>query len=284
MTRTVPDTASFYEISEMAGMFDISRQTLIYYDRIGLFKPAYVNEKGYRFYAPTQIPLLRLICILRDFGIELKEIEQLVVGRDLVQIAARLRERVEGIDEQVAVLSRQRAAVAERLAFYEDVEYWRDRFNRPVMRHYAERFVVFEPFPSAPPNRHELHATLMRAACKMRGATGLGPVRGWGTMLQRDAFHNENPLVGAGAFVVVPEGVDPAGLPCVRMLPEGTYLCLSRWGMPYDDAGIKRLVRTMDEHRLKPVGNAFDFCLLDTTSYDEYHNEDFCCLQVPVEL
>ena len=45
-----------YAISEMASLFNVSRQTLIYYDKIGLFKPAVVNEKGYRFYSPTQIP------------------------------------------------------------------------------------------------------------------------------------------------------------------------------------------------------------------------------------
>ena len=54
-------------------MFNVSRQTLIYYDKIGLFKPAVVNEKGYRFYSPTQIPLIRLVCMLCDLGLELDE-------------------------------------------------------------------------------------------------------------------------------------------------------------------------------------------------------------------
>ena len=35
-----------YAISEMASLFNVSRQTLIYYDKIGLFKPAVVNEKA----------------------------------------------------------------------------------------------------------------------------------------------------------------------------------------------------------------------------------------------
>ena len=63
-----------YAISEMASLFNVSRQTLIYYDKIGLFKPAVVNDKGYRFYSPTQIPL---IYMLRDLGLELDEIDRL---------------------------------------------------------------------------------------------------------------------------------------------------------------------------------------------------------------
>ena len=40
----------------------------------------------------------------------------------------------------------------------------------------------------------------------------------------------------------------------------------------------------MDEHGLEPLGNAYDFCYLDTTGYDEAHQEDLCCIQIPVGL
>ena len=69
-----------------------------------------------------------------------------------------------------------------------------------------------------------------------------------------------------------------------EVLPEGTYLCMSRWGMPYEPEGIRAIVACMDRHALQPIGNAFDFCYLDTTSYDESHQEDFCCIQIPVAL
>ena len=48
--------------------------------------------------------------------------------------------------------------------------------------------------------------------------------------------------------------------------------------------GIRAIVACMDGHALQPIGNAFDFCYLDTTSYDESHQEDFCCIQIPVVL
>ncbi len=51
-----PMQTGMYAISEMASLFNVSRQTLIYYDKIGLFKPAVVNEKGYRFYSPHSDP------------------------------------------------------------------------------------------------------------------------------------------------------------------------------------------------------------------------------------
>lgn len=39
-----------YTIKEMAEMAGVSARTLRYYDTIGLLKPAFTNEAGYRFY------------------------------------------------------------------------------------------------------------------------------------------------------------------------------------------------------------------------------------------
>lgn len=101
-----------YAISEMASLFNVSRQTLIYYDKIGLFKPAVVNEKGYRFYSPTQIPLMRLICMLRDLGLELDEIDRLASTFDISEMTDHLRSRVQALDEQIAGLKAERASAA----------------------------------------------------------------------------------------------------------------------------------------------------------------------------
>lgn len=274
-----------YAISEMARMFGVSRQTLIYYDRIGLFRPAHVNDEGYRLYAPTQIPQLRLICLLRSMGLELKEIERVLATPDPARIAECLVDQVADLDSQIAQLQARRAAIQERLEFYEDVSGWKDQMDRPVLRHYPERKVVFEPYPAdAQIGRAVLHPALMRLVSRLRDEASAAPVRGWGTMLRRAAFADTDLLRGSGPFVVVPEGADLESLGGVQTLPAGIYLCLARWGMPYDTRGIRRLIAWMREHRLHATGDAFDFCLMDATCYDDDHQEDFCCLQVPVEM
>lgn len=284
-----------YAISEMARMFGVSRQALIYYDRIGLFCPAWVNDEGYRFYAPTQIPQLRLICLLRSMGLELKEIERVLAAPDPACIADCLVDQVDDLDAQIAQLQTRRAAIQERLEFYEDVRAWKEQIDRPVLRHFPERQVVFEAYPAdAKIDRSILHPALMRLVSRLRDEGDVAPVRGWGTLLQRSAFEvvddaadapgDEELLRGSGPFVVVPEGADLANLSGTQTLPAGIYLCLARWGMPYDTRGIRQLIAWIGKHRLRPVGDAFDFCLMDATCYDDAHQEDFCCLQVPIEL
>ena len=42
---------NLFSIGELSKLQNLSRQTLIFYDKIGLFCPAYVDpENGYRYY------------------------------------------------------------------------------------------------------------------------------------------------------------------------------------------------------------------------------------------
>lgn len=63
-------------ISEFASLTNVTRQTLIYYDKINLFKPDFVNEIGYRYYSIKQIELISVITLLKELGMPLKEIKE----------------------------------------------------------------------------------------------------------------------------------------------------------------------------------------------------------------
>lgn len=45
---------SLFTVSQFAQMCGVSRQTLIYYDREGIFSPQVVGENGYRYYSHLQ--------------------------------------------------------------------------------------------------------------------------------------------------------------------------------------------------------------------------------------
>ena len=75
-----------FSISQMAQMHGITRQTLIYYDKIGLFCPARTDGSGARFYTAEQMPVLREICMLKRLDVPLKEIRQALMRiRDAVR-------------------------------------------------------------------------------------------------------------------------------------------------------------------------------------------------------
>lgn len=65
------------KISEFAKLAHTTRRTLIIYDRNNLFKPAQVNEEGYRFYEYDQIYEMSFILTLRKLGLSIDEIKQI---------------------------------------------------------------------------------------------------------------------------------------------------------------------------------------------------------------
>jgi DNA-binding transcriptional MerR regulator len=65
-------------IRKLAEMFGLSRTTLLYYDRIGLLRPAKRSRAGYRLYDDRSVAQLRLISTYKSTGLPLKEIRELM--------------------------------------------------------------------------------------------------------------------------------------------------------------------------------------------------------------
>ena len=69
----------YLSVSEFANMFNVSRQTLIYYDKIDLFKPCEVDPKtGYRKYTYNQFSQFSFIKFLRSLGFSIEKIKDLL--------------------------------------------------------------------------------------------------------------------------------------------------------------------------------------------------------------
>ncbi|NCC55315.1 MAG: MerR family transcriptional regulator [Erysipelotrichia bacterium] len=58
-----------------AKICNVEKHVLFHYDEIGLFKPAYVDEKGYRFYSYHQYDTFKVITALKRLGMSLKDIK-----------------------------------------------------------------------------------------------------------------------------------------------------------------------------------------------------------------
>ncbi|MCE5057835.1 MULTISPECIES: MerR family transcriptional regulator [Mammaliicoccus] len=87
-------------ISEFASLTNVSRQTLIYYDKINLFKPDYKNEIGYRYYSIKQIELISVITLLKELGMPLKEIKEYTQNKSPEHFLNLMTQQKKTIQEQ----------------------------------------------------------------------------------------------------------------------------------------------------------------------------------------
>ncbi len=97
-----------FTIGPFARLAGVSAKVLRAYDGLGLFRPVWVDPATeYRYYSPAQLPELRRIIALRDMGIGLAEIGQLVSGGADLRTA---------LDRRRGELERERREIDRRLA------------------------------------------------------------------------------------------------------------------------------------------------------------------------
>lgn len=65
----------YFTTGEFARFFGIKKDTLFYYDRIGLFSPELVQDNGYRYYSDAQIIPFGTLLSLREMGVPVRELQ-----------------------------------------------------------------------------------------------------------------------------------------------------------------------------------------------------------------
>jgi DNA-binding transcriptional MerR regulator len=71
-----------YQIGEFAELAGISTKTLRFYDQIGVLRPASVDARtGYRHYLPEQLEDLASILALKNLGVSLAQVRELITKK-----------------------------------------------------------------------------------------------------------------------------------------------------------------------------------------------------------
>ncbi|AWI06915.1 MerR family transcriptional regulator [Clostridium drakei] len=90
---------------QVCKIFNITKQTLLFYDKIGILKPQYVDQNnGYRYYFLNQFELLYLILSLKEIGMSLKEIKNHLTQRSLEKNILLFENQISKIQNKIANL------------------------------------------------------------------------------------------------------------------------------------------------------------------------------------
>ncbi|MGH3715000.1 MAG: MerR family transcriptional regulator [Micromonosporaceae bacterium] len=123
-----------WSIAQVARMSRVTSRTLRHYDEIGLLPPAWVGGNGYRYYEQPQLLRLQEILVLRQLGLGLDKIAEILQdGRDRVD-ALRVHHRALLAErDRFARLAATVATTIEELEGGEQemakVEHWFEGFD-----------------------------------------------------------------------------------------------------------------------------------------------------------
>jgi DNA-binding transcriptional MerR regulator len=113
-----------YQIGDFSQLGQVSVRMLRHYDKLGLLKPGHVDQwTSYRYYTLDQLPRLHRILALKDLGLSLGQIGQ-ILDDPLAdqQLHEMLAERKQAMERQLADEQARLERVSARLQLIEQVE------------------------------------------------------------------------------------------------------------------------------------------------------------------
>lgn len=75
-------------VKEVSTLSGVSVRTLHFYDELGLLKPAFVGDNGYRYYNQDQLLRLQQILFFRELGFPLADVQKMMADPAFDQLTA----------------------------------------------------------------------------------------------------------------------------------------------------------------------------------------------------
>ena len=253
---------NLFSVGEVAKQQNISKQTLIYYDKIGLFSPAYVDpDTGYRFYSAAQLDYLDTILIMKRIGFSLKEIREHMKNYTIDSSLAALRKQITVIERQIGELRMIRSRVEHRCNQMEKALSARGNGENVIIENADRQFILSQKVD--PPFSLE-NISLATKQCFVRSFAERLPIYYQSGVIVPYRYIVEKRYTEAVYAFLPIEETDAA---CVTELPAGKCVCTYHVG-DYLSVGrsYERILDFCRENRLEIISDSYEFCVNDYLS------------------
>jgi len=135
-----------YTINEVAKKFELSAHTLRFYDKEGLLPYVSRNKSGNRAFTETDLDMVKLICCLKNTGMQIKEIKQYidlcVQGTDTIEVRKKMFiEHRKEIIRQLGALKENLSQIDSKIKLYESPDAVRI-INEQIARIFIEKQTI----------------------------------------------------------------------------------------------------------------------------------------------
>lgn len=254
---------SLFSIGELAKLQNISRQTLIFYDQIGLFCPAYTNpDNGYRYYSSSQLDYLDTICIMKKIGFSLEEIKTHMNSYSIDNSIIALRKQLTAIEREIDELQMVKSRVEHRCTQLEQAISIRDRSYAVTLETTKSQYILIQKVNK--PNSLE-DASIATKECFARSFKEHLPIFFQsGAIVPYDCIKKKRYTEASHVFLPIDKVLDSNG---VVELPEGQCVCTYHIG-DYKSIGTsyEQILTYCKESGIQIVSDSYEFAINDYLS------------------
>ena len=134
---------NYLKIGEVAKLYKISIDTLRYYDKKNLLKPAIVKDNGYRYYSIQQLDILELILTGKYLSIPLETIQKKIATGNLEDYYNLVKSQKIEIRNNIRILSEMEKNADKILDLFKEFENYPTTFDCTNYKNQTLDFKIF---------------------------------------------------------------------------------------------------------------------------------------------
>lgn len=257
---------NMFSAGELANYQNISKQTLLYYDKIGLFKPCYTDpENGYRYYSAKQLDALDTILIMKKIGFSLNEIKDHMTHYTTENSILFFQNQLRVIEEKIQELSLIQSRLEHRC---QQIEHACSKKPDEPSVFQAEPICILCHDVEPPYGMREI--SIATKQCYAQAFSSHLPIFfQCGVSVPLERILDGSFTKASIAFVTT----DPVpSVSNIQMLPAGLAASVYHFGNYYDmSQSYLRLLEFCKNQHLKIISDSYEFCINDsiTSRYTE---------------
>ncbi|MHA6483270.1 MerR family transcriptional regulator [Paenibacillus sp. strain BS8-2] len=258
-------TSPLLTIGEVAKTCGVTKHALFHYDEIGLLKPEFVNDKGYRYYSLKQCYLLDLINVLRKTGSSLQEIKSYIVDQTPELLVSMFKEKQRELELEQSRLKRMHRLLQDAIDM---TGIGNEEFiSQPIIRRYDAEYLIMTKLEESGDKEFASKLSEHRSYCEQLEADHGFAI--WCIIGQKRFMSGDFDPESIAYRLAEPVQTDRFG-----KKPAGLYVVMDHKGTYESAPNTFEIIKTfIDTNELQVKGDAYSVDLLNY--YSEKNPENF---------
>ena len=254
---------------DFARLCGTNKRTLIHYDEIGLFNPAYTDDRGYRYYSESQFDVFFTINCLSKLGMPLREIGAFLNHRNPQALKKLLLEQREEVLKEEERIRKTRQVIETKLALVSLQEKLESNQAGSSTEHIFQEYTPEEYMILSDPLNTNDHEAIIHTLCSHIGycnKNNLNAGHPYGAMLDVSELRQGHLDTYAYFFTKVIDR--PEDFP-FHIKPAGTYAVAYLKGDYYDsEETYRKLFQWIDENGFRTGQYSYKEAIIDELAAD----------------
>ena len=213
-----------FTTGEFARLCNIRKDTLFYYDEIGLLKPEIIQDNGYRYYSANQLFLFDIIAMLKECGTPLKEIKEYITAREPASFLTLMEENDKILSAEMERLMHIHRLMRNTIELTKHA--LRAEYNVPFLQECPEEYFIAMPFSTEYEDYERNQSETIKALLEYLEANLLGEEYPLGSIILKDNLRFDEYKEDYYCSKLS----SPIQNPLLFVKPAGTYAMLTHKG------------------------------------------------------